>query len=57
MHIELRRPGVTLRLLHEEYLGLHAGGYGYTQFVTHYRAWVLGSSPGYVNSGAMERAA
>ncbi len=39
MHIELRRPGVTLRLLHEEYLGLHADGYGYTQFVTHYREW------------------
>jgi transposase len=39
IHIELRRPGVTLRLLHEEYLGVHADGYGYTQFVGHYRAW------------------
>jgi len=39
MHIELRRTGVTLRLLHEEYLAAHADGYGYTQFVAHYRTW------------------
>ena len=39
MHIELRRTGVTLRLLHEEYLVEHADGYGYTQFVQHYQSW------------------
>jgi hypothetical protein len=39
IHVELRRPGVTLRLLHEEYLGQHADGYGYTQFAGHYRTW------------------
>ncbi len=39
MHVELRRTGVTLRLLHEEYLTAHADGYGYTQFVAHYRTW------------------
>lgn len=39
MHLELRRPGVTLRLLHEEYLAAHPDGYGYTQFVQHYRTW------------------
>lgn len=39
MHVELRRPGVTLRLLHEEYLAAHPDGYGYTQFAGHYRRW------------------
>jgi transposase len=39
IHIELRRPGVTLRLLHEEYLARHEDGYGYTQYVAHYREW------------------
>jgi transposase len=39
VHIELRRTGVTLRLLHEEYLTHHPDGYGYTQFVEHYRRW------------------
>jgi len=37
--LELRRQGVTLRLLHEEYLAAHANGYGYTQFVALYREW------------------
>lgn len=39
LHLELRRPGVTLRLLHEEYLAAHPDGYGYTQFVAFYNAW------------------
>ena len=39
IHIELRRHGVTLRLLHEEYLQAHPGGYGYTQYVALYNAW------------------
>jgi len=32
MHQELRRPGVTLQLLWEEYQGDHQGGYRYSQF-------------------------
>ena len=36
---ELRRPGVTLRLLHVEYMEQTPGGYGYTQFCERYRAW------------------
>lgn len=39
IHIELRRTGVTLRLLHEEYLLGNANGYGYTKFVELYNAW------------------
>jgi transposase len=39
LHVELRRTGVTLRLLHEEYLQSHPGGYGYTKFVEHYHDW------------------
>ncbi len=39
VHLELRRPGVTLRLLHEEYLAAHPDGYGYTQYVAHYNEW------------------
>jgi transposase len=39
IHIELRRPGVTLRLLHEEYMQAHPSGYGYTQYVAFYNAW------------------
>lgn len=36
---ELARRGVTLRLLWQEYLDVHPGGYRYTQFVQHFRAW------------------
>jgi transposase len=36
---ELRRTGVTLRLLHAEYLEQEPGGYGYTQFCEAFRAW------------------
>lgn len=36
---ELRRPGVTLRLLHAEYLEQSPGGYGYTLFCESFRAW------------------
>jgi len=39
LHTELRRAGVTLRLLHVEYLEQHPDGYGYTQFCEHYREW------------------
>jgi len=37
--VEVRRPGVTLRLLHLEYREAHPDGYGYTQFCDHYRRW------------------
>jgi transposase len=39
VHRELRRPGVTLQLLHLEYLEQHPEGYRYTQFCEHYRRW------------------
>lgn len=40
LDIELRKTGVTLRLLHHEYLEQNrSGGYGYTQFCAHYKAW------------------
>ena len=40
IHLELRRAGVTLRLLHEEYLAANPlGAYGYTKFVELYNAW------------------
>jgi transposase len=40
VHAERRRPGVTLQLLHLEYLERHPGGYGYTQFCHHYQRWL-----------------
>ena len=40
IHLELRRAGVTLRLLHVEYLEAHPDGYGYTQFCRHYQEWL-----------------
>lgn len=39
IHIELRRTGVTLRLLHEEYLVENPNAYGYTKFVELYNEW------------------
>jgi transposase len=40
LDIELRKTGVTLRLLHHEYLEKNpTGAYGYTQFCEHYKAW------------------
>jgi transposase len=40
VHRERRRVGVTLELLHLEYLEGHPNGYGYTQFCEYYRQWV-----------------
>lgn len=37
--LELRKVGVTLRLLHVEYREQHPDGYGYTQFCAHYGRW------------------
>lgn len=39
LHKELRRPSVTLALLHLEYKENHPDGYQYTQFCCHYRRW------------------
>lgn len=39
LHMELRRPGVTLQLLHVEYLEQHPSGYRYTTFCQLYRGW------------------
>ena len=40
LHAERRRPGVTLELLHLEYLERHPDGYQYTQFCEIYRRWL-----------------
>jgi transposase len=40
IHRELHRVGVTLQLLHVEYLGQHPDGYGYTQFCRYYKRWL-----------------
>src|SRR5262249_2092302 len=45
LHVELRRTGVTLQLLHVEYLERHPDGYGYTQFCEHYRSWLKRHAP------------
>jgi transposase len=39
MDQEMKKPGVTLQLLHVEYREGHPEGYGYTQFCDHYRRW------------------
>jgi transposase len=39
IHQELKRPGVTLHLLWEEYREVHRDGYGYSQFCEIYRRW------------------
>src|SRR5438094_149748 len=40
LHAERRKPGVTLELLHLEYLEQHPDGYRYTQFCEVYRRWL-----------------
>jgi transposase len=39
LHGELKRPGVTLALLWEEYRAVHRDGYGYSRFCDLYRTW------------------
>jgi transposase len=39
LHCDLRRPGVTLSLLWEEYRAVHPMGFGYSRFCELYRAW------------------
>ena len=45
IHHELRRPGVTLLLLWEEYRALHTTGYGYSRWCELYRGWEARLSP------------
>jgi len=45
VHRELRRPGVTLELLWQEYREQHPDGYGYSQFCELYRTWKKRVSP------------
>jgi transposase len=45
IHHELRRPGVTLLLLWEEYRAIHTGGYGYSRWCELYRSWESRLSP------------
>ena len=41
IHAERKRPGVTLELLHLEYLDANPNGYRYTAFCDHYRRWLV----------------
>lgn len=45
VHRELRRPGVTLSLLWEEYREAHPKGYGYSRFCELFRRWEGGLAP------------
>jgi transposase len=45
LHVELRRPGVTLQLLHLEYLESHPNGYRYTTFCNRYGEWLAKQRP------------
>lgn len=40
IHNERKKAGVTLELLHLEYLERHPDGYRYTQFCAYYREWL-----------------
>ena len=45
VHLELRRPGVTLELLHVEYLERHPDGFRYSAFCRRYRIWAERQDP------------
>ena len=45
IHQELKRPGVTLHLLWEEYREVHTEGYGYSQFCELYRRFARKLKP------------
>lgn len=45
LHNELRRPGVTLELLHLEYLAAHPDGLRYSAFCERYRSWLARRCP------------
>ena len=40
LHRELKRPAVTLEVLHLEYLERHVDGYRYSRFCDHYKEWL-----------------
>lgn len=40
LHAQMRRPGVTLMLLWQEYRASHPQGFAYSWFCEHYRGWV-----------------
>ena len=42
---ELKKPGVTLQILWEEYRAVHAGGYGYSRFCELFREFEQRLSP------------
>jgi transposase len=45
IHVELRRVGVTLLLLHMEYLEKFPNGFQYSKFCTVYREWLAKRAP------------
>jgi transposase len=45
LHAELHRVGVTLQLLHLEYLEREPTGYRYTSFCEHYKQWLAKQKP------------
>jgi transposase len=45
IHRELKRPGVTLQLLWQEYREQHSSGYAYSRFCDLHRAWEKRVSP------------
>jgi transposase len=45
IHQELKRTGVTLQLLWEEYLAIHPEGYRYSQYCEIYRRWAKKLKP------------
>jgi len=45
VHKELKRRGVTLQLLWEEYRAEHGDGYYYSHFCERYREWLKTVSP------------
>ena len=45
IHAEMKRKGVTLALLWQEYQAEHADGYGYSRFCDLYREWRGRTSP------------
>lgn len=45
LHQELRRKGVTLQLLWQEYRQVHPAGYAYSRFCELYRNWRSGLDP------------
>jgi len=45
LHRELKKPGVTLMLLWQEYRAQHPHGYAYSQFCDRYRQWARRLKP------------